>query len=341
MTVSPLTRNATPAAFDDFYREFFPRVLVLMRRHFPGCDAEEIAQETMARCYTNWATIDPCRDAWPWVNSVARNAAIDSMRRTRRIVSADELPEESRAGEDATYDAVLVLERRHSLRRAMKQLRATDRQLLVDHELEGIGYTELAAIRDMTPNALRQQLHRARGRLAVELRRVGATLGLVPVAIQTRLARATRRANDLSAVAGPAGASAFTVLAAAGVVSVVTVLGGGGTAPAMAAAGRARDVVPAAQHASAPTAAAPGRTHVTAPAPAHPVPQARPSVGGPVVPVVPVNIQSEGDPINDPGQPSSDDLTVPTPVGDLYVHRYWESTPFSCTLGLRDCSDED
>ncbi|HWL34932.1 MAG TPA: sigma-70 family RNA polymerase sigma factor [Frankiaceae bacterium] len=346
MTVTPLPRPDGPPGFDEFFQEYFVRVLALIRKHFPACDAEEIAQETMARCYTNYDAFDPHRDPWPWVNTTARNAAIDSLRRNRRLVSTDELPEAVGGVEDVTYDAVLVLERRHSLRTAMKRLRAADRQLLVDHELEGMAYTEMAALRDVTPNALRQQLHRARGRLAAELQRVGATLGIVPVALHARFDRLTRRLHDLSAAAGPAGATAFGVMAVAGAATVATVLGGP-AAPATAAAlapprgevvqavdraTRPVGAVAAARPAAAPVRAATATTPVT-----H-----RPGTDGPRGPELPVvRISSDGDPVNDPDKPSRREVTVPTPLGDLTVGEYWESTPFTCTLGLRDCPTEE
>lgn len=344
MTVTPLPRPDGPAGFDDFYKEHFVRVLALIRRHFPSCDAEEIAQETMARCYTNFGSLDPHRDPWPWVNTTARNAAIDSLRRSRRLVSTDELPEAVEATEDVTYDAVLVLERRRSLRTAMRRLRAADRQLLVDHELEGMAYTEMAALRDVTPNALRQQLHRARGRLAVELHRVGATLGIAPVALHARFDRLSRRLQEVSAAAGPAGATAFGVMAVAGAATVATVLGGPAS-PAVAAAPAARgDVVQAVDRASRPvravrgerTAAAPDRAATSV---AH---GSRPGADGPRGPELPVvQIDSHGDPVNDPGKPSGNRIEIPTPIGDYHVEQSGEGTPFLCTLGLRDCSGEE
>jgi RNA polymerase sigma-70 factor (ECF subfamily) len=346
MTVTPLPRPDGQPGFDDFFQEYFVRVLALIRKHFPACDAEEIAQETMTRCYAKYDELDPRRDPWPWVNTTARHAAIDSLRRNRRLVSTDELPETAGGADDVTYDAVLVLERRRSLRTAMKRLRAADRQLLVDHELEGMAYTEMAALRDVTPNALRQQLHRARGRLAVELHRVGAGLGVVPVALHARFERLTRRLHDLSAVAGTAGASAFGVVAvAAGAVTVATVLGGPAAPAAAAAFATPRgETVQAVDRATRPVpavaagrpAAAPFRPATTTTGTTHP---GSDGPRGPELPVV--TVTSDGDPVNDPDKPSREEITIPTPLGPITVGSYNETTPFTCTLGLRECPTEE
>jgi RNA polymerase sigma-70 factor (ECF subfamily) len=334
MTVTPLTRAYPPGDFDEFYRQYFVRVLMLIRRHFPQCDAEEIAQETMARCLAKFDEFDPHRDPWNLVASIARNAAIDSMRRNRRLVSADDVPEAPRGGEDQTYEAVLVLDQRRTVRAAMQRLRPADRQLIIDRELEDMAYTEMAELRAMTPNALRQGLFRAKGRLAVELRRAGATLGLVPVALHGKLSRLSRRCADLSGAAGPAGASALSAIAVAGVATVATVLGGPG-APAVTVAApppasalvvrpadRAPGLAPEGDREAAP--APRGRT-VAAPRPG------RPSVP-PDPPSIPITIKNQGDPINNPQSPGGQGVRVPTPVGDVGVETEYENTPVLIVL---------
>lgn len=342
MTVSPLLRPESPTAFDDFYKHYFVRVLALIRKHFPRCDAEEIAQETMTRCLVNFHTLDPHRDPWNWVSSVARNAAIDSLRRNRKSVSTDELPEVSRGADDATYEAVVVSERRRSLRLAMRRLRPADRQLIEDHVFEGLACAEMAAIRDMTPNALRQKLHRARGRLATELRKVGATLGVVPVALHHKFEKAARRANDVSFAAGPAGASALGMFAVAGVATIL--VGTGGGRPITTASGSyGGDVVAAVDRGAAgPRAAA---RPVVREARAATRPPVRPGPGpGPIPkPDVPkVVISTHGDPVQHPEEPSGLDIVVPTPVGDLEYHHDMGWMPGQgvlCWAGVTTCPE--
>ncbi|HVF04625.1 MAG TPA: sigma-70 family RNA polymerase sigma factor [Frankiaceae bacterium] len=346
MTVSPLNVPEEPGSFDAFYRRFRPRVHVLVARHFPTCDPDDIAQETMTRCLLNFDSLDPRRDPWPWVSSVARNAAIDSMRRTARIVSTDELPEPPGPA-DTTYDAVLVNERRRSVRLALARLHPHDRQLIEDHELHGLGYADMAAVRDMTTNALRQRLFRARGRLAVELRRAGTTLGVVPVAFQARAARISRKLHDVAHVGGPAGATALSVAAVAGVTSVATFLGGPATAPVQAALPRnTTDAIEAVTRGDARTSPAAPKVARPVPADSRVTPRSpRPSTAAEARPPqypIPFFTNKKGDP-TDPSQ----------------AHRYWvgvEDTPIGpvgmetnegwspgygllCTVDLAECPE--
>lgn len=313
MTVSPL-RGPFVASFDDFYRLYYVRVLVLIRRHFPSCDAEEIAQETLTRCLARFEDLDPQRDPWPWVSSVARNAAIDSMRRNSKTVSTDALPDAPRGNEDATYEAVVLLDRRRALRTALRRLRPTDRQLIEDRELEGMGYAEMAALRDITPNSLRQQLHRARLRLATELRRVGAAVGVVPAAMQFRFERWSRRFNDVSAAAGPAGASALSAVAVAGIAGVASfaaiLAGPGATSPAGSFAGS--EPVPAVER-RVPVTRVAATTPVSRPARRQAVtPASVPAVVPPDPPTI--NIQRNGDPLKD--EPHSATAKIILPNGE-------------------------
>jgi RNA polymerase sigma-70 factor (ECF subfamily) len=332
----PAEADETTPGFDAFYRHFYVRVLVLMRRHFPGCDAEDVAQETMTRCYTHFGSFEAGRDPWPWIASVARNTAIDSIRRGRRVCSVEDTRSADPAtAYDVTYDTALARARRHSLHRAMGRLRPADRQLIEDHDLEGIACADIAAIRDLTPNALRQQLHRARRRLARELRRTGGAFGLAGTALHGRLARAARRVNAVT-LAESASTTAFGLIAAATLAgSAVTVL----AAPVATAA---RSTV------SPPAATAPagvrGDAVPAAPRPA-PVPvasatpQPRPTIQPHIGPTsLPVAVYQSGDPTK-PG-PFEVNVTVDTPAGPQHVHYQGENTPgwgVLCYLGLEPC----
>lgn len=88
---------------------------------------------------------------------VVRNAAIDELRRSTRSRESrlDEIPEQSEATEsDDVYGAVLALARRH----------LTEKQFAIMqmHDIEGVGYEEIAAELAMTQENVRVTLSRAR-----------------------------------------------------------------------------------------------------------------------------------------------------------------------------------
>jgi hypothetical protein len=220
---------------------------------------------------------------------------------------------------------MLAGERRRSLAHAMRRLKPADRQLIEDHDLEGIACAEIAAVRELTANALRQQLHRARRRLAVELRRTGGAFGLVGGALHHRLARVSRRLNDAT-LAGSAGTSAFGLVA---VATLTTSVVSGVVAPATTAtartarAGTPRPVAAAplgdavrTRPVPAPTAAPP-----SGPAPARTF---EPNVGPTSIPVKVYH--SGGDPMNN--DPNETSVEVETPVGTWHViDIYNDATP--------------
>jgi RNA polymerase sigma-70 factor (ECF subfamily) len=308
--------------FDLFYRLFRHRVYRLVARHFPACDPDDVAQETMTRCFVKFAELDRYRDAWPWVSFIARNVAIDSMRRQGRVVSTDELPEPPGGDADATYDAVVVSERRRTVHRALGQLSATDRALVEDHYIHGVSYADLAAVRDMKANALRQRLFRARAFLADELQRLGGAFGVVPVAIQVRLARLSRRLQDVSQQAGPVGASALSVAAVAGVATVATMLATPAATPAPVALPAAEAGPAVARAAARPDVARPARAvrgatgtrqRRTAPRPPAHV-AAAPAPTDLIAP----EIRTWGSPTN-PQERQGQSIRIPTPTGDDVV----------------------
>jgi RNA polymerase sigma-70 factor (ECF subfamily) len=94
-----------------------------------------------------------------WVFRIARNLAINHLRdRSRRPVSVA-LSDEP--GSASTETAVAV-------REALHRLPDLDRDVFLLREVGGLSYDELASVCELTPDAVRSRLHRAR----VELRRL-------------------------------------------------------------------------------------------------------------------------------------------------------------------------
>ena len=305
--------SVDPDAFAAFYLEFRPRVLAFLARHYPTADADDVAQETLARCYVKFDEIDRRRDPWPFVSTVARNFARDTWRRTSRIVPTDDLPEPPPDG-DTTVDAVLALERCHIVHAALAQLTPPDRQLIEDRDLADVPCADMAAVRDMNPNTLRQRLYRAHQRLEVELRRLGAALGVVPVAVHTRFARLSRKLQDAGHAAGPAGAGALSAAAVAGVATVATILSGPGAAPVQATLPSGRSEVVAPVERGTRPVARPVRAEAAAPARAAVPRAARRAVTPPerteTRPTLPLVVRQWGDP-REPQQPQGQSIRVP------------------------------
>jgi putative glutamine amidotransferase len=117
--------------------------------------AEDLRQETLARA---WESAP--RDVSPerlraWVHRVASNLAIDQMRRAARQ-PLQELDDSQVPAPSADRDEVLAA------REALERISPHQRMLLLMRLEAGLGYDEIAALLDISAEAARQRLTRAR-----------------------------------------------------------------------------------------------------------------------------------------------------------------------------------
>ena len=101
-----------------------------------------------------------------WLLQIARNAALDQLRR-RQVVRfapleeglevADEAP-----GPEARY---ATRERQAQLERALRRLAAEHREILLLREVEGLAYGELASVLGIAEGTVKSRLARARSAL--------------------------------------------------------------------------------------------------------------------------------------------------------------------------------
>ena len=91
-----------------------------------------------------------------WVFSIARNLALNCVRDNRRHGIVVEL-----------FDTALppTQELATALREALAQLASMDREVFLMRESAGLGYDEIARACDLTNDAVRSRLHRARQQL--------------------------------------------------------------------------------------------------------------------------------------------------------------------------------
>src|SRR5262245_17963896 len=153
--------------FSTFYRGFVPTLVAfLIWQGVPLREAADIAQETMIIAYRQWSTID--RPA-AWSRRVASRIWA---RRCARIVEdpVADLPES--VGVLWGTTDIAVWEQRHEVLRILDLLPPRQRQVLA-WTLDGFPPIEIAAELQMTPEAVRASLLKARRRLARYLRDAG------------------------------------------------------------------------------------------------------------------------------------------------------------------------
>lgn len=119
--------------------------------------AQDIAQETFLRLYDrlrSGAVIQPA-----WLFRVARNVAVDAMRRQQRHQNAQAQLLRERPSVDTSTERVVV-------RQVIDTLPETDRTCLLLHYFADWSLEQIARELSLSPAAVKARLHRARVRFA-------------------------------------------------------------------------------------------------------------------------------------------------------------------------------
>jgi RNA polymerase sigma factor (sigma-70 family) len=171
-------RAGDDAAFEELYRRYHKRISAFvcgMLRDEGRC--EDVAQEAFMSALRRMRATDAEINFKPWIYQIARNAAIDSYRRTSHAVEVsmdadDGLRASDRSrlvGVEGGPDAALVTkERLTHLQGAFDELSEVHTKVLVMRELEGMSYREIGEKLDLTRPAVESALFRARRRLESE-----------------------------------------------------------------------------------------------------------------------------------------------------------------------------
>lgn len=170
------------AAFRLLYRRYERRLLAFLIPYVgdPGL-AEDLVQEAFLRVFRGRAAYEPRGAFRTWLFAIARNLALDHLRRRRGSPEAAPLPqEEGVAGTDPSGmpdpvpDALAVLGGRDAaaaLRAALLDLPEADRAVILLSRIEGLRYREIAEILGSTEGAVKVRAHRALITLRNRLRR--------------------------------------------------------------------------------------------------------------------------------------------------------------------------
>lgn len=163
-------------AFEEFVEHFRSKIfqyswLMCGQRE----DAEEVAQETLLRVFRSFSQLREPERVRPWVFRIAKNACL--MKRRKSIfapmqeLSLDELgaglngePRAFEIGDSSSLpeDELLRSELRVALHRAVAELPETYRAVVLLRDLEELSTEETAQILDITSDAVKTRLHRAR-----------------------------------------------------------------------------------------------------------------------------------------------------------------------------------
>jgi RNA polymerase sigma-70 factor (ECF subfamily) len=144
--------------FEALYRssrdDVYAYVATLLR---DGAAAEDVTAQAFERAYRKRRTFDRRRgEERAWLFGIARNAALDELRRRRRLAVLALDP----VDETAAEDAVDVTLRRTAVRAALSRLSGRERELVALKFHAGLSNGEIARVIGASESAVGTRLHR-------------------------------------------------------------------------------------------------------------------------------------------------------------------------------------
>ena len=155
------TASTPSESFEALYRRAFPRVYgyvaTLLRDRSA---AEEITAQAFERAYRKRRSFRASRGTEEaWLFGIARNAALDELRRRKRRAALEADPEDMRAtGPDEQAEGAL---RRQVVRAALGRLAPRERELVALKFAGGLSNEEIGRVLGISASNAGTRLHRA------------------------------------------------------------------------------------------------------------------------------------------------------------------------------------
>ena len=156
----PLVAASRSEGFAELYERAFPRVYAYVASLLRDrAAAEDVTAQAFERAYRKRGSYRPARGSMEaWLFGIARNAALDELRRRKRRASLEGDPEDgvSRSPEE---EADLAL-RREAVRAALNSLDGQERDLVALKFAGGLSNGEIARVLGVSESNVGTRLHR-------------------------------------------------------------------------------------------------------------------------------------------------------------------------------------
>ena len=152
--------TATAEPFEALYRRTFPRVYSYVASLLRDRSAaEDVTAQAFERAYRKRRSFRPSRGSQEaWLFGIARNAALDELRRRGRGASLEGEPEDTAAGTlDEQAEHTL---RRETVRVALAALDPRERDMVALKFSAGLSNAELAVVLGLSESNAGTKLHR-------------------------------------------------------------------------------------------------------------------------------------------------------------------------------------
>ena len=160
----PLPATAQSEGFAELYERTFPRVYAYVASLLRDrASAEDVTAQAFERAFRKARSYDP-RKGGPraWLFGIARHAALDELRRGKRIATLVAEPVDASAAPDEAAERAFE---RAAVRNALAGLPPRDREIVALKFHAGLDNAELAAVLGVSVSNAGTQLHRAMTKL--------------------------------------------------------------------------------------------------------------------------------------------------------------------------------
>lgn len=176
-------RDGNAAAFEELVLRYQGRLTTVLEQLVRRRDlAEDLAQEVFLRVFRARKTYEPGAKFSTWLFTIANNVASNALRSLarRREVSVSARPDQEPSGDALDQMAVASSgllptrqldnqERASMVREAIQSLNERQKMALMLAKFEGMSYTEIGEAMDLSTQAVKSLLSRARCNLRVAL----------------------------------------------------------------------------------------------------------------------------------------------------------------------------
>lgn len=165
-------RRRDPELLDALIEQYQHRLLrYLMSLVGERATAEDLFQETWLRVLLQGHRYDGRRSFITWLLTVARNIAIDHLRR-KRPEPLDDIPEHrlSGGGQPSAFDNAVCGENAELVRGALQHLAPEQREAIVLRFQEGMSLEEIAAVTGTPLSTVKSRLYRGMEALSPQLK---------------------------------------------------------------------------------------------------------------------------------------------------------------------------
>lgn len=168
-------QKGDPRAFRELVQLHEDRVYSLVLRMMGDAqEAEDISQEVFLSVHRHLPRFrGDCRVS-TWIYRVAKNHCLNRLKYLEHRASGGEADLERTEATAETYgtrqewpdQAMLGAEERDHVQRALAQLSAEHRLLVVMRDIEGLGYGQISQVAQLPLGTVKSRIHRARAQLA-------------------------------------------------------------------------------------------------------------------------------------------------------------------------------